>query len=84
MVFLVAGRSAHLSTVLKVQISHHAMIFRPKLKLSLFALYRPTRKYPADSKDFIVKKVLLFFLFVTTVHRITFYDISTETIAERL
>jgi len=34
---------------------------RPKLKLSLFALYRPTRKYPADSKDFIGKNVLLFF-----------------------
>jgi len=57
---------------------------RPKLKLSVFALYRPTRKYPADSKDFIGKKVLLFFLSVTTVHRITFYSISTETIAERL
>jgi len=47
---------------------------RPKLKLSLFALYRPTRKFPADSKDFIGKKVLLFFLFVTTVHRFTFYS----------
>jgi len=35
---------------------------RPKLKLSLFALYRPTRKYPADSKDFIGKKVLFFFI----------------------
>jgi len=34
---------------------------RPKLKLSLFALYRPTRKYPADSKDFIGEKVLMFF-----------------------
>ena len=45
---------------------------RPKLKLSLFALYRPTRKYPADSKDFIGIKVLLFFLLVTTVRRITF------------
>jgi len=45
---------------------------RPKLKLSLFALYRPTRKYPADSKDFIGKKVLLFFLLVRTVQRITF------------
>jgi len=45
---------------------------RPKLKLSLFALYRPTRKYPADSKDFIGKKVFLFFLLVTTVHRVTF------------
>ena len=56
---------------------------RPKLKLSLFALYRPTRKYPADSKDFIGKKVLLFFLLVTTVHRITFYSISPETIAEK-
>jgi len=44
---------------------------RPKLKLSLFALYRPTQKYPADSKDFIGKKVLLYFLLVTTVHRIT-------------
>ena len=52
-----------------------------KLKLSLFALYRPTRIYPADSKDFIGKKVLLFFLLVTTVHRITFYSISTGTIA---
>jgi len=57
---------------------------RPKLKLSLFALYRPTRKFPADSKDFIGIKVLLFFLLVTTVHRITFYSISTETIAEKL
>jgi len=56
----------------------------PKLKLSLFALYRPTRKYPADSKDFFGKKIFLYFLFVTTVHRITFYSISTETIAERL
>ena len=36
-------------------------MLRPKLKLSLFALYRPTRKYPADSKDFIGKKVFLFF-----------------------
>ena len=34
---------------------------RPKLKLSLFALYRPTRKYPADSKDFIGKKYCWFF-----------------------
>jgi len=57
---------------------------RPKLKLSLFALYRPTRKYPADSKDFIGKKVLLFFLLVTTVHRITFYSISTETVAKKV
>jgi len=56
---------------------------RPKLKLSLFALYRPTRKYPADSR-FYMKKVLLFFLFVTTVYRITFYSISTETFAEKL
>ena len=44
---------------------------RPKLKLSLFALYRPTRKYPADSKDFIGKKGMVFLL-VSTVHRITF------------
>jgi len=36
-------------------------LLRPKLKLSLFALYRPTRKYPADSKVFAGKKVLLFF-----------------------
>jgi len=57
---------------------------RPKLKLSLFALYRPTQKYPADSKDFIGKKVLLFFLLVTAVHRITFYSISTEKIAGKL
>ena len=57
---------------------------RPKLKLSLFALYRPTRKNPADSKDFIGIKLLLFFLLVTTVHRITFNSISTETIAEKL
>ena len=57
---------------------------RPKLKLSLFALYRPTRKYPADSKDFIGIKVLLVFLLVTTVRRITFYSISTETLAEKL
>jgi len=54
---------------------------RPKLKFSLFALYRPTRKYPADSKDFIGKK---YFLLHTTVHRITFYSISTETVAEKL
>ena len=60
------------------------MYARPKLKLSLFALYRPTRKYPADSKDFIGIKVLLFFLLVTTVRRITFYSISTETLAEKL
>ena len=57
---------------------------RPKLKLSLFALYRPTRKYPADSKDFIGKKNIVVFLLVTTVHRITFYSISTKTIAEKL
>jgi len=44
---------------------------RPKIKLSLFALYRPTRKYPADSKDFIGKKSIVVFLLVTTVHRIT-------------
>jgi len=56
----------------------------PKLKLSLFALYRPTRKYPANSKNFIGKKVLLFFLLVTTVYRITFYSIYTETITEKL
>jgi len=37
------------------------LMIRPKLKLSLFALYRPTRKYPADSKDFIGKKVLFFY-----------------------
>ena len=55
---------------------------RPKLKLSLFALYRPTQKYPADSKHFIGKK--LFFLSVTTVYRITFYSIYTETITEKL
>ena len=29
----------------------------PKLKLNVFALYRPTRKYPADSNNFICKKV---------------------------
>ena len=52
-------------------------ILRPKLKLSLFALYRSTRKYPADSKDFIGEKSIVFFLLVTTVHRITFYSIST-------
>ena len=58
---------------------HHSTrgTVRPKLKLSLFALYRPTRKYPADSKDFIGKKVL-FFLLVTTVHRITFYSIYRD------
>jgi len=44
---------------------------RPKLKLGLFALYRPTRKNPADSKDFIGKKSIVFLL-VTTVHHITF------------
>ena len=59
-------------------------ILRPKLKLSLFALYRPTRKYPADSKDFIGKKSCVFFLLVTTVHRITFYNSYTETVAEKL
>ena len=58
--------------------------FGPKLKSSLFALYRPTRKYPADSKDFIGIKVLLFFLLVTTVRRISFYSISTKTLAEKL
>ena len=57
---------------------------RPKLKLSLFALYRPTRKYPADPKDFLEKKYCCFFLLVTTVHHITFYSISTETVAETL
>ena len=60
------------------------MEVRPKLKLSLFALYRPTRKYPADSKDFIGKKCCVVFLFVTTVYRITFYNSSTETVAEKL
>ena len=59
-------------------------LLRPKLKLSLFALYRPTRKYPADSKDFIGKKVLLVFLLVKTVHRITFYSIFTEKVAKKL
>ena len=39
---------------------------------------------PPTQKILLEKKVLLIFLFVTTVHRITFYDISTETIAERL
>ena len=53
-----------------------------KLKLSLFALYRPTRKYSADSKDFIGK--ILLFLLVTTVHRINLYSISTETFAEKV
>jgi len=75
-------RFPHQLPVLEKVILHPHV--RPKLKLSVFALYRPTRKYPADSKDFIGKKVLLFFLFVTTVHRITFYSISFETIAERL
>ena len=64
-------------------LNNNVFAFRPKLKLSLFALYRPTRKYPADSKDFIGKKYFFFFLFVTTVHRITFYSISTETIADK-
>jgi len=57
---------------------------RPKLKLSLFALYRPTRKYPANSNNVIEKNVLLFFLSVTTVHRITCYSIYTKTITEKL
>jgi len=46
-------------------------VLRPKLKLSLCALYRPTRKYPADSNDLSEKKVLCFSL-VTTIHRMTF------------
>jgi len=57
--------------------SIHELATRPKLKLSLFALYRPTRKNPADSKDFIGEKSIVVFLLVTTVHRITFYSIST-------
>jgi len=43
----------------------YLFLLRPKLKLSLFALYRPTRKYPADSKDFFGKKVLLFFFYLS-------------------
>ena len=71
-------------TLVTYQNKGNAISIRPKLKLSLFALYRPTRKYPADSKDFIGKKYIIVFLLVTTVHRITFYSISTETIAEKL
>jgi len=52
------------------------------IKIKFVSPYRPTRTYPADSKDFIGKKV--FFLLVTTVHRITFYSISTETVAKKL
>ena len=55
---------------------------RPKLKLSLFALYRPTLTYPADSKQIFKRSIV--FLSVTTVHHITFYSIPTETIAEKL
>ena len=44
----------------------YACYVRPKLKLSLFALYRPTRKNTADSKDFIGKKVLLFLAHLST------------------
>jgi len=35
---------------------------RPKLKISLFALYRATRKYPADSNNFIWKQSIVFFI----------------------
>ena len=72
------------NTQLVSQQQKKMMHIGPKLKLSLFALYRPTRKYPANSKNFIGKKVLLFFLLVTTVYRITFYSIYTETITEKL
>ena len=64
----------------KTSFNDHLTI-RPKLKLSLFALYRP--KISRRLKRFYWKKSIVFLL-VTTVHRVTFCRISTETIAEVL
>jgi len=46
-------------------------VLRLKLKLSLFALYRPTRNIPPTQTIFRNKRYCVF-LFVTTVHRMTF------------